>query len=208
MKKTMIKIIRKAFNKFSLLILLVILASSSAWSKNKANYQLIMSKDDASCSQVHRKFFVDHELDGIVQIMPWSEVESSREKLVPYCSINEEMFVDLNNDGDDERVVRNTGCLSGFQAHELIVYKKGSDAENFKFSRNGHFYELVEIDPVESVGGLFDIQIVRFSEKETQFFILIRDRNRGEYPSFGKNAVLSKLSENFELEDVCYFSKF
>lgn len=121
---------------FGLAIGALLLTSGVAWAGHEA-YRLMMSKDNELCESVLALFnadmkkyygvrYQDHEM--FIRI-GWQPVKLEWEKnLAPSCSVLQRAIFDVNNDGQDDLVIKWSACLRGNPIDSLYVFPKDSDA--------------------------------------------------------------------------------
>jgi len=204
-----------------MMVIVLLTGTGVAW----GGYKLVMSKDKELCTSVLKLFnddikkyrVIEYERHDIFKKVPWERVEIDADRDdASYCSVVLRAKFDINNDGQDEYVIKWSACMRGFAFDNLYIYpldnewvKKpiwknmsllGQDTSNkFENIRNSH--ELKELDPAKndgltaSVGGT----ILQPFIWGTTAYVVLTDLFHGRW------IVIAKYIKGAEFKDICYF---
>jgi len=114
----------------------MLVGAGVAWAGNAA-YKLVMSKDKELCTSMLKLFNEDMKKYGEIRYdqhevftrVSWQSVEVEEDKgsFFPYCSAVQKAKVDVNNDGQDEWVIKWSACLKGQPIDHIYVFPSNTE---------------------------------------------------------------------------------
>lgn len=178
---------------------------------NGDSYILEMSKDDKLCNAMLALYNEDmktynsirydqHEIFASIKWQADKELELKH------------AFFDINNDGDNELVIKDHGMLSGRSVDTLFIYPADSDifsklkprwmpelfdTPNQLFSTNNNTYDLKALPKTSEFWVGVSFVLEPFIWKGTSYISMTDDRPRW--------IVVAKYKQAAELQDICYF---
>lgn len=211
-----------AMKRIMLILVVIMLAGTGvAW----GGYKLVMSKDKELCTSVLKLFnedmkeyrAINYEKHEIFQKVPWErvEIDEDRGSLVPYCSVVLRAKFDINNDGQDEYVIKWSACVRGFAFDNLYIYPLDTkwvgrptwpnlsllrDTPD-KFENGTNVHELSELDPAKNDGRTAAVggTILQPLIWGTTAYVVLTDLFHRRW------IVIAKYLKGSEFKDVCYF---
>jgi hypothetical protein len=201
-------------------IVLLLATTGVAWAGKEA-YRLVMSKDKELCQTVLNFFNADmkrykeiHYDDDIFQVVKWKAIDLGEETYGCYF-LSHAMF-DINNDGKNDLVIKERGCLSNILIDKMFVFPQDSDVlsrihvglgggEALDQTKN-KFFEINTSHPLEGLSfaesqglpqGVGGNVLHPFVWKNTAY-VSMTDFD----PEW---IVIAKYLEQQKFQDVCYF---
>ena len=183
-------------------------------------YQLIVGRDNKLCARMLEAFREDVDDRGrlryqheIFRQITWKPIElKGQGPKTRHCSSIDKALVDLDNDGQQDLVVKTTFCMKGAPSDSLYVFPADSPAldqaswqdllpllaTNDKFERTGGTYPLtsfpMENDSSAALTTLFTIHPFML---DGVTFVSLTDA-RGEW------IVVARYLRGEGFEDLCY----
>ncbi len=190
------------------------------------SYKLAYSINDDLCSTFKLKL-ESNSTEKRVNFLHWKKIPNKNvNKRIKwddfYCYFYETSEADINNDHKSEYLLRNTGCLSGIQSHNLYIYSEDIknkrdffDATNklAKIELTGSFYSLTELPKIElkgqfsgksvypAIGGMFNIEPFTYKEDT---FISLNTKGKSSHKEDTWH-IVTKYNPSNALQDQCYF---
>ena len=150
--------------------LVFMISAGIAWAGERG-YQLVVGRDSKLCARMLEVFREDVDDRGrlryqheIFRQITWKPVElRGQGPKTRHCSSLDKALVDLNNDGQQDLVVKTTFCMKGAPSDSLYVFPADNTvldqaswqdmspvlATNDKFERTGGTYPLTSL-PMEN----------------------------------------------------------
>ncbi|MEW6246291.1 MAG: hypothetical protein AB1555_06215 [Nitrospirota bacterium] len=208
---------------FVLAITVLLAMSGIAWAGKEA-YRLVMSKDTEVCSAILALFNDDLRKHGAIQydyhniFVSWQPM-SLPDETAPgsHCGEIRKAVLDIDNNGQDEIVLRTSLCWHSVLTDSLFIFSKTSEVPARLSWRNmgellsGHSgvigagpYELVlwpqskkgELRPTLSDPWVLELMVLNGTA-----YVSMTDRN------YGYIAAIAKYRGGSTLEDICYFEQ-
>lgn len=195
-------------------------ASHRAANKN-GSYTLLMSKDEKLCNSMLVLYNEDMKDYGRIMYdqhqmftSMWKPVDLDEANHPTYgCLRYWRGTFDINNDGKNELVVKQSACLSGILTDDLSIYPDNSDVLLFNpktgklnplkdtdselFSRKNNIYLLKDLPNATEIGAEVFFVLNPFIVDGTSY-ISITDQT----PRW---IVIAKYKQAEETQDICYF---
>ncbi len=201
------------------LSLFVFMASVGVAWADERGYQLVAGRDGKLCEKILEAFRADVDDRGrprfqhkIFRQIAWKPVElKGQGPKTRHCSSLDKALVDLNNDGQQDLVVKTTFCMKGAPRDSLYVCPADSSvldqaswqdmspllATNDKFERTGGTYPLTSL-PMENgspaLTTLFAIHPFMF---DGVTYVSLTDARR-------EWIVVATYLRGEQFEDLCY----
>ena len=118
-----------------LVVALLLSTIGMAWA-GEAAYKLVMSKNKELCTNMLKLFKADmkqygeihYEEHDIFKRIPWKSVDISDERYPNYgCSSIKQAIFDINNDDNNELVIKWSGCLRDQLTDRIYIFPTDND---------------------------------------------------------------------------------
>ena len=195
------------------------LSAGVAWAAERG-YQLVVGRDNKLCARMLEAFREDVDDRGRLRYqhesfrqITWKPIElKGQGPKTRHCSSIDKALVDLDNDGQQDLVVKTTFCMKGAPSDSLYVFPADSPvldqaswqdlspllATNDKFERTGGTYPLTSF-PMEndSSAALTTLFAIHPFMLDGVTFVSLTDA-RGEW------IVVAQYLRGEGFEDLCY----
>jgi hypothetical protein len=194
------------------------LSAGLAWAAEQG-YQLVASKDSKLCTRVLEAFREDIDDRGqlryqheIFRQITWKPVElRGQGPKTRRCSSLDKALVDLNNDGQQDLVVKTTFCMKGSPSDSLYVFPADSPvldqaswqdlspllATHDKFERTGGTYPLTSFPMENDSSALTALFAIHPFVLDGVTYVSLTDA-RNEW------VVIARYLRGEQFQDLCY----
>lgn len=194
------------------------LSAGVAWAAERG-YQLVASKDSKLCARVLEAFRADVDDRGrlryqqeIFRQIDWKPVELKGQwPKTRHCSSLDKALVDLDNDGQQDLVVKTTFCMKGAPSDSLYVFPADNSvldqanwqdmspllATNDKFERTGGTYPLMSLPMENGSPSLTTLFAINPFMLDGVAYVSLTDARR-------EWIVVAKYLRGERFEDLCY----
>jgi hypothetical protein len=199
--------------------LLVFIASISiAWAGERG-YQLVAGQDSKLCERMLEAFRADVDDRGwlryqheIFRQITWKPVElKGQGPKTRHCSSLDRALVDLDNNGQQDLVVKTTFCMKGAPSDSLYVFPPDNSvldqvswqdmspllATNDKFERTGGTYPLTSLPMKDNSPALTTVFTIHPFILDGMTYVSVTDARR-------EWIVVAKYLRGERFEDLCY----
>jgi uncharacterized protein len=178
---------------------------------NGDSYTLEMSKDDKLCNAMLVLYNEDMKTYNSIRYDQHEIFASIKWQADKKLELKHAFF-DINNDGDNELVIKDHGMLSGRSVDTLFIYPADSDifsklkpgwmpalfdTPNQLFSTNNNTYDLKALPKTSEFWVGVSFVLEPFTWKGASYISMTDDRPRW--------IVIAKYRQAAELQDICYF---
>ncbi|RPH80210.1 MAG: hypothetical protein EHM80_05850 [Nitrospiraceae bacterium] len=199
-------------------VLIVTISAGMAWSGERG-YQLVASRDSKLCARVLEAFREDVDDRGRLRYrhemfrqIVWKPVElKGQGPKMRRCSTLDKALMDLDNDGQQDLVVKTTFCMKGPPSDSLYVFPADSPAldqaswqdlspllaTNDKFERTGGTYPLTSFPMKNDSSALTALFAIHPFLLDGVTYVSLTDA-RGEW------IVIARYLRGERFEDLCY----
>lgn len=199
--------------------LLAFIASIGVAWAGERGYQLVAGRDSKLCERILEVFREDVDDRGwlryqheIFRQIMWKPVElKGQGPKTRHCSSLDRALVDLDNDGQQDLVVKTTFCMKGAPSDSLYVFPPDNSvldqvswqdmspllATNDKFERTGGTYSLTSIPMKDSPPALTTVFTIHPFILDAMTYVSVTDARR-------EWIVVAKYLRGERFEDLCY----
>ena len=189
-----------------------------AWAGERG-YQLVVGRDSKLCARMLEAFREDMDDRGrlryqheIFRQIAWNPVElRGQGPKTRHCSSLDKALVDLDNDGQQDLVIKTTFCMKGSSSDSMYVFSADSPvltqsswqdlspllATNDKFERTGGTYPLTSFPMEDSSPVLTALFTIRPFMLNGVTYVSLTDA-RSEW------IVVARYLRGERFEDLCY----
>lgn len=189
-----------------------------AWAGERG-YQLVAGLDSKLCARMLEAFREDVDDRGrlryqheIFRQVTWKPVElSGQGPKTRHCSSLDKTLVDLDNDGQQDLVVKTTFCMKGAPSDSLYVFPADNPvldqaswqdmapllATNDKFERTGGTYPLTSLPMENAFPALMTLFAIHPFMLDGVTYVSLTDARR-------EWIVVAKYLRGERFEDLCY----
>ena len=188
----------------------------------KDSYKLVMSKDPRLCKAMLALYNEDMRVYGRIRYDQhemftniWKPVDLDEANHPTYgCLQLWRGIFDINNDGKNELVIKQSACLSGILTDSLYVYPSNSDVLNFN-PESGKLNPLKDTDNKLGEHEVYYLRDLPGASKAWVGGHLILNPFIWEGTSYismtdqtPRWIIIAKYKQAEEKQDICYFSDF
>lgn len=199
--------------------LFVFMASIGVAWAGERGYQLVAGRDSKLCERILEAFREDVDDRGwlryqheIFRQITWKLVElKGQGPKTRHCSSLDRALVDLDNDGQQDLVVKSTFCMKGAPSDSLYVFPPDSSvldqvswqdmspllATNDKFERTGGIYPLTSLPMKGNSPALTTVFTIHPFILDGMTYVSVTDARR-------EWIVVAKYLRGERFEDLCY----
>lgn len=207
------------FKKRFLFVFLVFIASVGVVWAGERGYQLVAGKDGKLCAKVLEVFREDMDDRGrlryqheIFRQITWNPVElRGQGPKTRHCSSLDKAIFDLDNDGQQDLVIKTTFCMKGAPSDSLYVFPSDSPvldqaswqdmapllATNDKFERTGGTYPFTSLPMENGSPALTTLFAVHPFMLDGVTYVSLTDAGR-------EWIVVAAYFRGEQFEDLCY----
>ena len=199
-------------------LVVIMISVGAAWAAERG-YQLVVSKDGKLCARVLEAFREDADDRGrlryhheIFRQITWKPVElKGQGPKTRHCSSFDKALVDLDNDGQQDLVVKTTFCMKGAPSDSLYVFPADNSvldqaswqdmspllATNDKFEHTGGTYPLTSLPMENGSPALTTLVAIHPFMLDGASYVSLTDARR-------EWIVVAKYLRGERFEDLCY----
>jgi hypothetical protein len=199
-------------------LLAFMMSAGVVWAAERG-YQLVVGRDSKVCARVQEAFREDVDDRGqlryqheIFRKIIWKPVElRGQGPKARHCSSLDKALVDLDNDGQQDLVVKTTFCMKGAPSDSLYVFPVDNSvldqaswqdmspllATNDKFERTGGIYPLTTLPMENDSSALTALFRIHPFVLAGATYVSLADA-RGEW------IVIARYLRGERFQDLCY----
>jgi hypothetical protein len=207
------------FKKRLIFVFLVFMIGTGVVWAGERGYQLVTGRDSKLCARVLEAFREDVDDRGrlryqheIFRQIAWKPVDlRGQGPKTRHCSSLDKTLVDLNNDGQQDLVVKTTFCMKGAPSDSLYVFPADNSvldqaswqdmspllATNDKFERTGGIYPLTSLPMENGSPALTTLFAIHPFMLDGMTYVSLADARR-------EWIVVAKYLRGGRFEDLCY----
>ena len=198
--------------------LVCMISAGASWAAERG-YQLVTGRDSKLCARVLEAFREDVDDRGrlryqheIFRQIAWKPVElKGQGPKTRHCSSLDKALLDLDNDGQQDLVVKTTFCMKGAPSDSLYVFPADNSvldqaswqdmspllATNDKFERTGGTYPLTSLPMENGSLALTTLFAIHPFMLDGVTYVSLTDARR-------EWIVVAKYLRGERFEDLCY----
>jgi hypothetical protein len=207
------------FKKRLIFVFLFFMIGTGVVWAGERGYQLVTGRDSKLCARVLEAFREDVDDRGrlryqheIFRQIAWKPVDlRGQGPKTRHCSSLDKTLVDLNNDGQQDLVVKTTFCMKGAPSDSLYVFPADNSvldqaswqdmspllATNDKFERTGGIYPLTSLPMENGSPALTTLFAIHPFMLDGMTYVSLADARR-------EWIVVAKYLRGGRFEDLCY----